>query len=184
MAVRPILIADAGAMYAAKMSGNAPLFDVFTPDAGELAFLADEDAPHPFYTRGFILHEDNHVPDLIQRAYAHENAARYLLVKGEMDYIASRDGVIGVVSEPLVPALEPIGGTGDVITGIVSGMIEAGWEISKAAVLASRVGRLSGRLADPDPATQVGEIIRRIPQALEILLIAEGNYPPIMSAAR
>jgi len=35
------------------MSGNAQSFDLFTPDAGELAFLADEEAPHPFYTRGF-----------------------------------------------------------------------------------------------------------------------------------
>jgi len=77
---KPGLIADAGFMYVAKMSGAAPLYDLFTPDVGELAFLADEEAPHPFYTRGFILHEDNHVPDLIARAYRHRNAARYLLV--------------------------------------------------------------------------------------------------------
>jgi hypothetical protein len=49
---RPVLIADAGFMYAAKMSGQAGSYDLFTPDAGELAFLADEEAPHPFYTRG------------------------------------------------------------------------------------------------------------------------------------
>jgi ADP-dependent NAD(P)H-hydrate dehydratase / NAD(P)H-hydrate epimerase len=49
---RPILIADAGFMYAAKMSGQAACYDFFTPDVGELAFLADEMAPHPFYTRG------------------------------------------------------------------------------------------------------------------------------------
>lgn len=53
---RPRLIADAGFMYMAKMSGEASLYDLFTPDVGELAFLADEEAPHPFYTRGFILH--------------------------------------------------------------------------------------------------------------------------------
>ncbi len=68
MAQRPLLIADAGYMYVAKMSGMAPEYDLFTPDAGELAFLADEEAPHPFYTRGFILHEENKVPDLIARA--------------------------------------------------------------------------------------------------------------------
>jgi ADP-dependent NAD(P)H-hydrate dehydratase / NAD(P)H-hydrate epimerase len=62
-------------MYAAKMSGQAPSYDVFTPDMGELAFLADESAPHPFYTRGFILHEENRAPELIKRAYQHENAA-------------------------------------------------------------------------------------------------------------
>ena len=57
MKERPNLIADAGFMYAAKMSGQAPEYDLFTPDVGEMAFLADEEAPHPFYTRGFILHE-------------------------------------------------------------------------------------------------------------------------------
>ncbi len=170
MAVRPVLIADAGAMYMAKMSGNAPLFDVFTPDAGELAFLADEDAPHPFYTRGFILHEENLVPDLIQRAYAHDNAARYLLVKGERDYIASKDGIIEIVSEPLVPALEPIGGTGDVLTGILSGLVETGLEISKAAALAARANRFAGLLAQPTPATQAGAIIEQIPQVLDLLV--------------
>ncbi|MCJ7685003.1 MAG: sugar kinase, partial [Desulfobacteraceae bacterium] len=42
MAERPVLIADAGFMYAAKMSGQSSEYDLFTPDAGELAFLADE----------------------------------------------------------------------------------------------------------------------------------------------
>ncbi|MFO7970579.1 MAG: sugar kinase, partial [Desulfobacterales bacterium] len=60
---RPTLIADAGFMYAAKMSGLSEAYELFTPDAGELAFLADEEAPHPFYTRGFILHEENLIPD-------------------------------------------------------------------------------------------------------------------------
>jgi len=94
---RPCLIADAGFMYAAKMSGEAALYDLFTPDVGELAFLADEEAPHPFYTRGFILHEENRVPDLITRAYKHHNAARYLLVKGEKDYLADESGEIPAI---------------------------------------------------------------------------------------
>lgn len=41
LSVKPFLIADAGFMYAGKMSGNAESFDLFTPDPGELAFLAD-----------------------------------------------------------------------------------------------------------------------------------------------
>lgn len=74
MSIKPTLIADAGIMYVAKMGGDASFFDLFTPDAGELAYLADEEAPHPFYTRGFILQEENLVPDLIGRAYQHNNA--------------------------------------------------------------------------------------------------------------
>jgi hypothetical protein len=37
-----------------RRAAKAAQFDLFTPDVGELAFLADEEAPHPFYTRGFI----------------------------------------------------------------------------------------------------------------------------------
>jgi len=92
MVPRPKLIADAGFMYAAKMSGESWKYDLFTPDVGELAFLADENAPHPFYTRGFILAEENKVPELIQRSYKHDNAAKHLLVKGKQDYAANREG--------------------------------------------------------------------------------------------
>lgn len=170
MAARPTLIADAGFMYVAKMGGDAPLFDLFTPDAGELAYLADEKAPHPFYTRGFILHEENLIPDLISRAYRYNNAATYLLVKGPTDYIANREGVIARVDQPNEEALEPIGGTGDTLTGIVSALIAAGMDIESASIKAARVNRLAGFYAEPTPATQVYDIIKQIPRALEEVL--------------
>jgi hypothetical protein len=170
MKPRPILIADAGFMYAAKMSGQAGAYDLFTPDAGEMAFLADEEAPHPFYTRGFILHEDNRVPELITRAYEHDNAARCLLVKGKRDYIANRDGILATVDDPLVEALEPVGGTGDTVTGIVSALVASGMDVEKAAVLAARVNRLAGLYANPTPATQVLELIQHIPRAMTEIL--------------
>jgi len=170
---RPVLIADAGFMYAAKMSGQSAAYDLFTPDAGELAFLADEQAPHPFYTRGFILHEENRVPELIERAYLHENAARYLLVKGDRDYLADRSGVLAEVDHPCEEAMEAIGGTGDMLTGIVSGLIESGMEISRAAVLAARANRLAGFHTKPNPATQVVEIIQMVPRALADLQKAD-----------
>lgn len=160
---RPFLIADAGFMYAAKMSGNANSFDLFTPDPGELAFLADEEAPHPFYTRGFLLQDESRVEELIQRAYEHQNASKYLLVKGMFDYVVKEGKIIEIISEPLVEALEPIGGTGDTITGIVSAFIESGFEVEKACSLASKINRLSGQLCKPDPSTQIIEIIKFIP---------------------
>jgi ADP-dependent NAD(P)H-hydrate dehydratase / NAD(P)H-hydrate epimerase len=165
MASRPCLIADAGFMYVAKMAGEAGAYDLFTPDVGELAFLADEEAPHPFYTRGFMLHEDNRVPDLIARAYRHGNAARYLLVKGERDYLADAGGILASVDSPSEEVLEAIGGTGDTITGLVSVFIDAGMEIREAAMAAMRVNRLAGRHCRPTPATQVADIIAHIPGA-------------------
>jgi ADP-dependent NAD(P)H-hydrate dehydratase / NAD(P)H-hydrate epimerase len=178
MRSRPVLIADAGFMYAAKMSGQAGSYDLFTPDAGEMAFLADEEAPHPFYTRGFILHEENLVPELITRAYEHDNAARILLVKGSRDYIASKEGILATVDEPLVETLEPVGGTGDTVTGIVSALVASGMGVEDSAILAARVNRLAGLYADPTPATQVIEIIRRIPRAMEKVMAGEAGSMP------
>ena len=170
---RPTLIADAGFMYAAKMSGQAEAYELFTPDAGELAFLADEEAPHPVYTRGFILHDANRVPHLVERAYAHKNAARRLLVKGRQDHVASEQGVHAVIARPANEAMEAMGGTGDSLTGVVSALVASGMETLEAAVLAARVNLLAGALADPTPASQVMEVIKRIPEAMARLLEQE-----------
>jgi len=175
---RPRLIADAGFMYAAKMSGKSLQYDLFTPDIGELAFLADEEAPHPFYTRGFILHEESRVPDLISRAYAHNNAARHLLVKGEKDYIANEKGIQAIIDQPVEDAMEAIGGTGDTLTGIVASLISTGMEIIEAASIAARANRLAGYYAKPTAATQVIEIVNHIPRALEEVLGENGRGAP------
>jgi ADP-dependent NAD(P)H-hydrate dehydratase / NAD(P)H-hydrate epimerase len=161
------------------MSGQAQQYDLFTPDVGELAFLADEEAPHPFYTRGFILHEDNQTPDLIKRAYAFDNAAKYLLVKGEVDYVAAREGIMAALTEPDLEILEAIGGTGDTITGIVAALVDAGGTIPKSAIIAARTNRLAGLSANPTPATQVTEIIKCIPKALQEALVTGILHEPI-----
>ncbi|MDI6796427.1 MAG: NAD(P)H-hydrate dehydratase, partial [Desulfatibacillaceae bacterium] len=164
MAPRPFLIADAGFMYAAKMSGQATSYDLFTPDAGELAFLADEKAPHPFYTRGFILHEEDCAPNHINRAYTHENAAKTMLVKGKVDLVADRNGIFASIDKPNEEALEAIGGTGDTLTGIVSALVHWGMDVKEAAVKAAKINRLAGHYARPRPDTQVIEIIDHIPR--------------------
>ncbi|MBG0775761.1 MAG: sugar kinase [Desulfovibrionaceae bacterium] len=179
MAAPPLLVADAGFMYAAKMSGQAQSYDLFTPDAGELAFLADAEAPHPFYTRGFILHDETRVPELARQAYAHGDAARLLLVKGATDHVVDRDGVLATVAEPSVEAMEAMGGTGDTLTGLAAALLAAlrarGSEpdVARAARLAARVNRVAGALAAPTPATQVAEIVARIPEALDRVLAEE-----------
>lgn len=174
---KPVLIADAGFMYAAKMSGYAERYGLFTPDMGELAFLADESAPHPFYTRGFILHDEKRAPELIARAYAHKNAAQNLLVKGERDYVVHRGSILDVISEPSEEAMEAIGGTGDTLTGIVSALIEADFTITDASVRAALANRLAGCLARPTPATTIMEIISHIPVSLQEALAAR-DLPP------
>ncbi len=169
---RPILVADAGFMYAAKMSGQASEYDLFTPDAGELAFLADEQAPHPFYTRGFILQGGETSAELAQRAYAHSNAARCLLVKGETDYVISSRGVLFQVDGPGVRAAEAMGGTGDTLTGLAAVLIATGLDTPVAAHTAALANRLAAKAADPTPAGRITELIACIPKALRQALDA------------
>ena len=167
---RPILIADAGFMYAAKMSGQAASYDFFTPDIGELAFLADEMAPHPFYTRGFILHQNNKAPELIKRAYRYRNAATHLVVKGKADYIANEKQVVEIVDQPSFEAMEAIGGTGDTLTGLLTVLCGADFKPTDAAILAAKINRCTGCCDNLSPATQVVQLIDKIPQALSKLL--------------
>ncbi|MBN2040460.1 MAG: sugar kinase [Spirochaetes bacterium] len=162
---RPLMIADAGFMYAAKMSGQAPSYDFFTPDIGELAFLADEEAPHPFYTRGFILHQNNNALDLIKRAYEYENAAKYLLVKGKKDYIVKDNKILSEVDTPSIEAMEAIGGTGDSLTGLLT-VLSTNYELHDAATKAAKANRLAGYYAEVTPATQIIKLIEQIPRAL------------------
>lgn len=162
----PLRIADAGFMYAAKMSGYAASYDLFTPDAGELAFLADEKAPHPFYTRGFILHRDQDAPSLIERAFLHENSAKCLLVKGSNDRFARNGKILWELDSPSVEAMEAMGGTGDTLTGMASQLVASGMDLEKACFTASLANRHAGLFARATPATQVGELVQRIPDAL------------------
>ena len=74
--------------------------------------------------------------------------------------------VVGVVKEPLVPALEAIGGTGDTITGIVSALIYKGIEPADACIKAAQINRFMGELANPTPATDIAKLINYIPEAI------------------
>lgn len=178
---RPLLVADAGFMYVAKMSGYAGEYDLFTPDVGEMAFLADEHAPHPFYARGFLLANDEDVPALVQRANAHGNCARHLLIKGRVDHIAVNGELVDKVESPQVPAMEAMGGTGDLITGIVTALLMAGRSPVSACRLAARTNRILGDLTNPTPATQVTELLPHLPDAL---LVAESRCRDDCSSTR
>ncbi|WP_165177466.1 NAD(P)H-hydrate dehydratase [Desulfovibrio sp. ZJ369] len=163
---KPMLAADAGFMYVAKMSGYADAYDLFTPDLGELAFLADEKAPHPFYTRGFLLAEEDNVPELLQRARRHGNCPSHMIVKGSTDYIVCNGEIAARVSQPSVPAMECIGGTGDLVTGLATAFLAGGVPLCRAAEAAARAARLLAWECAPTPSTQVGELIRRLPPVL------------------
>jgi ADP-dependent NAD(P)H-hydrate dehydratase / NAD(P)H-hydrate epimerase len=132
-----------------------------------MAFLADEAAPHPFYIRGFLLQEEQRVPELLQRAHVGENGARYLLVKGRTDYVAHLGDILETVANPHVPAMEPIGGTGDSLTGLVTALLDYGTPMRRACHLAALANRHLGLLANPTPAFQIADLLPFLPRALE-----------------
>ena len=168
MKKKPIFIADAGFMYAAKIDGKASKYDIFCPDLGELAFLADEKAPHPFYTRGFLFQIEE-PEELIKRAYRIGCASKVMCVKGKTDYICKEGRIIYKVEEPFVPELEPIGGTGDTVTGMIANFVSKGFSPEKAAFFAAKANRLAADLLKPDPSVQISELIHFLPKALDVV---------------
>lgn len=161
---RPVMIADAASMYSAKAAGLASQFDIFTPDATEMAFLADPNATHPAYISRHLFDTDiGRTPELVAAAYKNHDAARFLLVKGKTDYMVQDGEIIATTTEPDVPELEAIGGTGDTITGQVAAFVHAGLEPHEAAIIATRANRTAGSRAGVTPATKVAEIIDLFP---------------------
>lgn len=165
---KPCFIADAGALLNAKAVKLSKKFDLFTPDPGEISFLADEDAAHPAYVQHFIFDVgQTEIPRLSKEAFQHGDAPRYLLIKGAVDHIVVDGEVVAVIEEPLVPPLEAIGGTGDTITGIVSALIHSGLDIPDACEKAAKINRTAGDLANPTPATPIAQFIPFIHEAVK-----------------
>ena len=169
--IMPVMMADASSMYAAKAAGLAPKFDIFTPDLCEMAFLADPDAIHPAYISHHLFGaESSQAEELISVAYQYKSASKLLIVKGATDHVAEDGKITFNISEPDVPALEAIGGTGDTISGMVGAMIHAGLSHHDAAVAVLKANRRAGEIAKATPATKIRQIVDAIPEALKNIL--------------
>jgi len=174
MEKRPFLIADAGALLNAKAVKLAQKFDLFTPDPGEISFLADPDAAHPAYVQHFIFSVDQtEVPRLSLEAYEHGDAPKYMIVKAPVDHVIVDGQVVGSIREPNVPSMEPIGGTGDTITGVVSALIASGLPVVDACTSACRINRVAGEMAKPNPATTIAQFIPHIREAVKKVVVKE-----------
>jgi hypothetical protein len=173
---RPVIIADAASMYSAKAAGVAEGFDIFTPDATEIAFLADPNATHPAYIARHLFESDvDRVPELARAACENHGAAKLLLVKGAVDYVIKDGDVLATVAEPSMPALEAIGGTGDTVTGLVAALTYAELEPQEAAIIAARANRMAGKYAQATPATKVKDIIAQFPSVFKDYLCQWSN---------
>ena len=63
--------------------------------------------------------------------------------------------------------LEPIGGTGDTITGLVSALTYADLEPHEAAITAARANRMAGKYGMVTPATKVRGVIAQLPSVFK-----------------
>ena len=137
-----------------------------------------ETAPHPFYTRGFLLAEEKDLPALMRRAQAHGNCPPNLIVKGRTDHIVCNGMLAATVDTPSVEAMECIGGTGDLVTGLVTAFLCGGLPICRASLAAARAARLLAQDCAPDPGFQIGQLLARLPEMLvreKDLLVEEGK---------
>jgi len=170
-AKKPVMMADASSMYAAKAAGLAAKFDIFTPDLAEMEFLADPDAVHPAYiSRHLFRAEITRVDDLIAAAFRQKSMAKTVIIKGAIDHVVQEGEVTFTLSDPDLPALEAIGGTGDTISGMAGALVDAGFTHHDAAVAALRANRKAGECARATPATKISQVIAALPAALQELL--------------
>lgn len=165
---KPVMIADASSMYAAKAAGLAPLFDIFTPDLCEMAFLADATAAHPAYISHHLFSSEiAQAQELITAAYQQKSAAKTLLIKGATDLVVEDGKIICTISEPDIPALEAIGGTGDTISGMIGVFIDKGMSHREAVIAAAMANRKAGEYARVTPATKIRQVVAALPSALK-----------------
>jgi NAD(P)H-hydrate repair Nnr-like enzyme with NAD(P)H-hydrate dehydratase domain len=170
---RPLLVADAGAMYAAKASGVGSAFELMTPDVGEVGFLADPAASHPAYVARHLFGACDFDPqELARQAHELGASARVLLVKGQTDHVAVEGEIVARTDSPSVPCLEAIGGTGDTITGLAAGLMSAGFPTPDAAICATRVNRRAGALLGARPDQTAADLAARFPEVLAADLCA------------
>jgi len=162
------LVADAGGMYAAKAAGLASHFELMTPDVGEVGFMADDRATHPAYVSHYLFGNNGFDPvELVRLAHERGSSPRVLLVKGSTDYIAEHGVVKATVTEPCVPELEAIGGTGDTVTGLASAFMAADFPTFDAAVCAAKANRAAGAALQARPDHRADDIVRMFPRVFE-----------------
>lgn len=161
------LLADAGGMYAAKAAGVGRSFAMMTPDVGEVGFLADEAASHPAYVSQYLFGTEGFDPPKLGKLAWDLGSAEVLLIKGRTDHIIQRGEVQATVSDPCVPELEAIGGTGDTVTGLAAGFLAAGLPTLEAAIRAAQVNREAGALLQARPDHRACDLVRMFPAVLQ-----------------
>ncbi len=131
---------------------------VLTPHPGELARLLGVETAEVTGDR----------PAFARRAAAETGAV--VVLKGHQSLTATPDGAVHV--NPTGNPGMATGGTGDVLTGLVGGLLAQGYEALEAAILGAYLHGLAGDLACAERgerALAAGDLVEALPRAFEIL---------------
>jgi len=133
-----------------------PQNTVLTPHWGELAILLDEK-----------LHDSTELHDRVEASL--RASAKYdsvILLKGPVDVVTRPDGFYKL-NRTGVPAMT-VGGTGDVLTGIVSALLARGKGAFFAATAGAYISGLAGELAFKELGDHITptDCIGKIPEAM------------------
>jgi NAD(P)H-hydrate epimerase len=126
---------------------------VLTPHAGEFARLAGVSA------REVEADRVRHVRELAARTSA------TVLLKGSRTLVGTPDGAVRI--NPTGGPFLATGGTGDVLTGAIAGLLARGLGPAEAASAAAYVHGVAGRLAAADrgEGTTAGDVLERLARA-------------------
>jgi len=127
---------------------------VLTPHAGEFARLAGYPA------REVESDRVRHVRELASLTSA------TVLLKGSRTLVGTPDGVVRI--NPTGGSYLATGGTGDVLTGAIAGLLARGLGPADAAAAAAYVHGIAGRLAEQErgEGTTAGDVLDLLPRAI------------------
>lgn len=148
------LVIDADAIKALAGLGSVEGNVVFTPHAGEFRALTGVEPPAKLEER----------IEAVKREAARLNAV--ILLKGRYDVIS--DGKRVKVNITGTPAMT-VGGTGDVLTGLVAGLATKGKDLLHAAALAAFINGEAGEQAARELGFHItaSDLIRFIPSVIK-----------------
>ncbi len=152
------VVVDAdGLKHLAKYRELANTKMVLTPHSGEFKILTGMDLPDIEYLR--------ERGEMVKKASKELNNATILL-KGPVDIISN--GIRVRYNKTGVPAMA-VGGTGDVLSGIIASLIAKGIDPFNAACMAAFINGLAGALAFKELGEGITatDLIDRIPQIIK-----------------
>ena len=160
------MVLDADALKALSQIESLKLWEsvVLTPHAGEFRKLFGLDLPEDPLERAEVV------------ASASQRVGCTVLLKGWVDVVCSHEGVCRL--NKVHPPSMAVGGTGDVLSGLVAALMARGLNAFDAACLAAYINGLAGCVAYAEKGDHMlaSDLLEKIPLAMEKPLEIHKSY--------